>query len=80
MPGLKQLSGKDVVKFLEANGFIQKRSKGSHLRMTLEGIDGDYHITIPLHAELRKGTLSGIAKELESVLGKESVEKYFYKE
>jgi predicted RNA binding protein YcfA (HicA-like mRNA interferase family) len=44
-------------------GYQVSRQTGSHIRLTThEG--GKHHITIPLHQELRVGTLSAILNEV----------------
>ena len=78
MPKLKQLTGREVVKIFESHGFITKRSVGSHVRLTLEQIDGSYHVTIPLHDPLKKGTLHSIVKDFELCFGKEKTKINFY--
>ena len=75
---LKVLSGKDVLKIIEQYGFVKTRSVGSHVRMTYKMSVTSFHITIPLHKELKRGTLSDIVKELEKCISKEKLEKDFY--
>ena len=57
------VSGLDVIKRLKKKGFIAVRQKGSHVR--LEKFDGENMIklTVPLHHELKKGTLKRIIKD-----------------
>ena len=57
------ISGLDVIKRLKRVGFIATRQKGSHVR--LEKFDGKktIKITVPLHSELKKGTLNRIVKD-----------------
>ena len=73
-------SGKDllVVKIFESQGFVVKRTVGSHVRMTLFQDGTSYHITIPLHNSIKKGTLHGIIKDFELCFGKEKTNKYFF--
>ena len=75
---IRVLSGKDVTKIIEKYGFIQTRSVGSHVRMTYKTSSASFHITIPLHKELKRGTLSDIIKELEQCVTKENLKKDFY--
>jgi len=58
-----RLSGLEVIKRLKKAGFIATRQKGSHVR--LEKWDGEktLKLTVPLHKELKTGTLSHIIKE-----------------
>ena len=60
---LPVISGIDVIKRLKKVGFIATRQKGSHIR--LEKYDGKkvIKITVPLHSEMKKGTLNRIIKE-----------------
>jgi predicted RNA binding protein YcfA (HicA-like mRNA interferase family) len=56
-------SGKKLIKALTKLGFVATRQRGSHVR--LENRDGGdiVKITVPLHKELRKGTLKRIIKD-----------------
>ena len=57
------ISGIDVIKRLKKNGYIAIRQKGSHVR--LEKFDGEkmVKLTVPLHSEMKKGTLHRIIKD-----------------
>ena len=59
MPKLPVLSGTDVVKMLERLGFEQIRQRGSHVVMR-RGVTGT---VVPLHKELKTGTLAGIIRQ-----------------
>lgn len=64
MPELpKNLSGLDVVKTLSKAGFAFKRQKGSHaiLEKTADGMR--WGCVVPMHNELKIGTLKGILKQ-----------------
>jgi predicted RNA binding protein YcfA (HicA-like mRNA interferase family) len=55
----RDVSGDDLAKALDDLGYRITRQSGSHLRLTtLER--GEHHVTIPRHAALRVGTLSGL--------------------
>lgn len=57
------LSGLEVIKRLKRNGFIATRQKGSHVRLE-RSIGGEtIKLTVPLHDELKKGTLLRIIKD-----------------
>ena len=62
---LPRISGLDVIKSLKKAGFIATRQKGSHIR--LEKFDGEKTIklTVPLHKEMKKGTLLRIIKDAQ---------------
>ncbi|MEY4270781.1 MAG: hypothetical protein RLZZ58_1997 [Pseudomonadota bacterium] len=59
MPKLPVLSGADVVKMLERLGFEQVRQRGSHVVMRRGGAG----TVVPLHKELKTGTLAGIIRQ-----------------
>mgnify|MGYP001613485527 CR=1 FL=1 len=74
---LRILSGKEVIKILEKHGFLLKRTLGSHARLSLITKEKEtFHITIPLHVELKKGTIKGIVSELEKYV---SVDDFYTK-
>jgi predicted RNA binding protein YcfA (HicA-like mRNA interferase family) len=60
---LKTLSGAEVCALLEEHGFRQVRQKGSHA--VLQKWLGDTTITVPvpLHKEIRIGTLQSIIRQ-----------------
>lgn len=55
---LPVLSGERLVKVLERAGWTTVRQRGSHLRM--KHPHRRVSLTVPLHRELKRGTLSGI--------------------
>lgn len=77
---IRLLSGKDMIKILESYGFALKRKVGSHARLTLEKEQGSFHVTIPLHSEIKKGTLRSVISELEKCVDLDVLEKDFYTE
>ncbi|MBN2422014.1 type II toxin-antitoxin system HicA family toxin [Candidatus Woesearchaeota archaeon] len=60
---LPVISGIDVIKRLKKAGFVATRQRGSHIRLEKSCIDKSIKITVPLHKELKKGTLSRIIKD-----------------
>ena len=61
MPKLPRVSGAQTVRALQRLGFEQVRQKGSHVVMR-RGTKG---CVVPLHAELKVGTLAGILRQAE---------------
>lgn len=59
MPDLPVLSGKQLVKALEKLGFEQLRQRGSHVVLRR----GSRGTVVPLHKELKAGTLAGILRQ-----------------
>lgn len=53
------LSGRELIRALEKDGFQVVRQKGSHVSLQ----KGIYKTVVPLHDELAKGTLLGILKQ-----------------
>ncbi|MFQ5443762.1 MAG: type II toxin-antitoxin system HicA family toxin [Nitrospinales bacterium] len=60
---LPVLSGIDVIKKLKTIGFIATRQKGSHVRLEKSSKEEIIKLTVPLHSELKKGTLNKIIKD-----------------
>ena len=59
MPKLPVISGKECRKALDRLGFEEVRQRGSHVIMK-RGNDG---CVVPMHTEIKTGTLSGILKQ-----------------
>jgi len=57
---IPQISGKELVKRLQKQGFVVVRQKGSHIRLEKNTLEGTIKITIPNHPILKKGTLHHI--------------------
>lgn len=75
---LKNLSGKEVIKIFLTYGAFQKRTTGSHVRLVYLREEGEYHITVPLHQEIKKGTLRSITKDFEICFGSDAMRQEFY--
>lgn len=58
-PSLPHISGAEAVRALEKLGFVSARQRGSHVVMR-KGPNG---CVVPMHRELKVGTLSGILKQ-----------------
>jgi predicted RNA binding protein YcfA (HicA-like mRNA interferase family) len=61
MPKLPVLSGAELVKALERLGFELVRQRGSHVMMRR----GAVGTVIPLHKELKTGTLAGVLRQAQ---------------
>lgn len=58
---LKNISGKECLKILcNKFGFSPIRQRGSHIVLKKETPQGTIGTVVPLHKELKKGTLKGI--------------------
>jgi predicted RNA binding protein YcfA (HicA-like mRNA interferase family) len=77
----RDVSGSDLAKGLEKYGYRITRQTGSHMRLTTLK-NGEHHITIPQHRDLRVGLLSAILSDVADHLGlsrDELVESLFAK-
>lgn len=57
------LSGKQTVAILLKYGFVQVRQRGSHAVLVKQESTGKHVAVVPMHKELRRGTLRSIAKQ-----------------
>jgi predicted RNA binding protein YcfA (HicA-like mRNA interferase family) len=55
------VSGRRLIKALEADGWVVARQRGSHVRLKKAGARAA--LVIPVHDEIKKGTLAGILRE-----------------
>jgi predicted RNA binding protein YcfA (HicA-like mRNA interferase family) len=61
MPKLPRISGKECIGALQRMGFVQVRQKGSHVIMRR----GEHGCVVPLHRELKVGTLAGLLRQAQ---------------
>ena len=61
MPKLPRVSGAQAVKALERLGFAQVRQSGSHVILRR----GQVGCVVPLHSELKTGTLAGALRQAQ---------------
>ena len=65
----RSISGDRLATALRQYGYEIVRQRGSHLRLTATTADGDHHVTIPRHRELRVGTLNAILWDVANSRG-----------
>jgi len=70
----RDLSGEELAKKLQALGFEPTRQTGSHLRLTRKSPEADSHVTVPLHKNLRVGTLNAIVSDVSRQFGVSKLE------
>ena len=58
---LPVLSGAELIAALEKDGWASVRQRGSHVRLKHPG--RTMALVVPLHRELKRGTLSGILRD-----------------
>jgi predicted RNA binding protein YcfA (HicA-like mRNA interferase family) len=64
----RDVSGIKLAKNLEKYGYQITRQTGSHLRLSTL-TNGEHHITIPIHKELRVGLLNAILSDVADHMG-----------
>ena len=76
---LRTLSGKEIIKFLEKNGFVVHSTHGSHAKLKRTINESVQTLVIPLHDEIAKGTLRDIYNQiLEYIPESVGVKSFFF--
>ncbi len=57
----RTFSGEELVKALRRSGFVVDHQRGSHIFM--HNLEKNISVIIPLHKEVKKGTLNNIIKK-----------------
>jgi predicted RNA binding protein YcfA (HicA-like mRNA interferase family) len=65
MPKLPRISSREAIRALERLGFEQLRQTGSHVVMKRRTEKGEIGCVVPMHRELKVGTLSSILKQAQ---------------
>jgi predicted RNA binding protein YcfA (HicA-like mRNA interferase family) len=68
---LPAISGREMIRALRRAGFVVLRQKGSHVSLEKRSAEGYWRTIVPLHREIRPGTLSDILNQ--SGLSKEDL-------
>lgn len=55
----RDLTGAQLVRALGRLGYLPTRQTGSHVRLTCQS-PAQHHVTVPMHASLRIGTLAAV--------------------
>ena len=63
MGRLRNFSGREVCAILMRHGFVQIRQKGSHVIMQKAIENSTISVPVPLHSEIRIGTLTSIIRQ-----------------
>ena len=63
MPKMPRISSREAILALERLGFEQIRQTGSHVVMKRLTEEGEIGCVVPVHRELKVGTLNGILKQ-----------------
>ena len=69
MPKLPAIGGAEMIQILERKGYVQMRTRGSHVRLyPPDFLREARKVTVPLHKQLKTGTLLGIMKDAGQTL------------
>ncbi|MEK7611596.1 MAG: type II toxin-antitoxin system HicA family toxin [Patescibacteria group bacterium] len=61
---LPVVSGPEIIKALERNGFVRVGQKGSHVKLRqTHSPSGVLTVIVPLHKTLKRGTLKAILRQ-----------------
>ena len=63
MPELRKISGRQALHTLERLGFRRVRQRGSHVVLTKHTPQGKVGCAVPMHRELKIGTIKGILRQ-----------------
>ena len=63
MPKLKILSGAELCRLFELNGFVNVRQRGNHRVMQKKTEGGTVTVPLPMHGEIKIGTLLSIIRQ-----------------
>jgi predicted RNA binding protein YcfA (HicA-like mRNA interferase family) len=80
MAKLRRLSGREVLRILEALGFEVRRITGSHHHMQLQRADKTCRTSVPVHgnAALATGTLKSIYRQVSPCIPEDELKPLFY--
>ena len=79
MPRLMRISATSLIKFLESQGFVINRQKGSHIVLTRQLTVSKQVLTVPNHKELDIGTTKAIYNQCKKYIAEETLNNFFYK-
>jgi predicted RNA binding protein YcfA (HicA-like mRNA interferase family) len=60
----RDLSGRDLIKFLRRYGYEVTRQVGSHIRLRSDSRGSPHYVTVPDHDNVRVGTLNSILADV----------------
>ena len=63
MGKIRVLSGAEVRDILQRHGFVMVRQRGSHVAMQKTDDAGTVTVPVPMHDELKRGTLRSIVRQ-----------------
>ena len=65
MGSLPQISGREMVRVLERQGFIVAKQRGSHIKLIKIDAEVTMTVIVPDHKIVKPGTLRSICKQIK---------------
>ena len=79
MPGLRRLSGDEVIAILVRFGFQINSQRGSHVKLRRVIVGGTVQtLTVPRHRELDVGTIRAIFRQASRFIPEEELREEFH--
>ncbi|MEK7190636.1 MAG: type II toxin-antitoxin system HicA family toxin [Patescibacteria group bacterium] len=75
---LRTLSGSEIIKFLEKNGFAVHSTHGSHTKLKRTVNENIQTLVVPLHKPIAKGTLRDIYNQIPEYMPASSESRDFF--
>jgi predicted RNA binding protein YcfA (HicA-like mRNA interferase family) len=63
LPKLGIFSGEEIIRIMEASGYVRARQKGSHVMMQKRTDTSTTTVPVPLHRTVKIGTLQSIIRQ-----------------
>jgi predicted RNA binding protein YcfA (HicA-like mRNA interferase family) len=79
VPRLRRLTGRDVLRALNAFGFELISTRGSHAKLRRVLADGTRQtLTVPLHRTLAPGTLHAVFRQASRYVAEADLRRWFF--
>ena len=78
MPKLRVLSGEDLLRIFSQFGFEPHGQRGSHVKLRRYWQGQKQTLTVPVHREVDRGTLTTIYRQALRYLSESQLQQYFY--
>ena len=78
MPGLRVLSGPDLLRIFREFGFEKHSQRGSHLKLRRLVGGERQSLTIPMHREVDRGTLLAIYRQALRYISAKDLQQHFF--
>jgi predicted RNA binding protein YcfA (HicA-like mRNA interferase family) len=80
VPGLRRMSGRELVAVLQIFGFESISQRGSHIKLRRTAPNGERQtLIVPEHPELDIGTLRAILRQASRYIPMKDLQPHFYR-